>query len=709
MQKQKTILIVVVTLAIVGALTAFWALYLRHTPLYVSLFKTEAAQQTRSCADRTTLTQDEMYSAWRDGFFDITMHPEAGSIDVNNKTECAGPISVVIMQANGAWDAQHQQYFSGQYKLVAAHTSQTLTATKPTCNYQIDVLYGADSSKIYAGAYLAGPLGKQVTLPGGFCTAAPPPVVTCNDAVAITRADAARFLVQKLPLTINTNGGPHFGDVAISHPDYASIETVYNRGLAAGCSAGPLNYCPSAPATRGQYATFVVKAKGLILIKPATPSFLDVQKTHSFYEYIETAKAAGLVAGYTDGTFKPDQTIFATEACAMTSRQVSPTPTPTATPTSTPTPTATTISGNPNIDLVKFASPTDLPAGGGTVTYSYTVTNQGDVALSDVSLSDNKCGLIEFLGGDTNNDRSLQVSETWTYQCIAVISATTTNVGTVTAKYNTSTVSSTDEAEVTVAGSQTPVPVLGITIEKLGQDLTRQENTPKNRIDGSPNDVLRFSLSVGSNANVRLDNVIVRDVLPSQLTYLPGTTQVNGGAQADGIIGDGINIGGLNPDQRAVVTFQVKVAATDSFQTGTTVMINSGLARADGVNEQEAKLPVYITKNVLVPVGQVQTGVDGVTLTLLTSLILTFGYHVTTSGLSFLKGTMPIASGTKALLPSKGMLASIAIMLILLAGSLGLSKTLKESRVATIEIPNPVVHTANGSYLSIIGLQFRFK
>ena len=138
-------------------------------------------------------------------------------------------------------------------------------------------------------------------------------------------------------------------------------------------------------------------------------------------------------------------------------------------------------------------------------------------------------------------------------------------------------------------------------------------------------------------------------------------------------------------------------------------MINSGLARADGVNEQEAKLPVYITKNVLVPVGQVQTGVDGVTLTLLTSLILTFGYHVTTSGLSFLKGTMPIASGTKALLPSKGMLASIAIMLILLAGSLGLSKTLKESRVATIEIPNPVVHTANGSYLSIIGLQFRFK
>ena len=56
-----------------------------------------------------------------------------------------------------------------------------------------------------------------------------------------------------------------------------------------------------------------------------------------------------------------------------------------------------------------------------------------------------------ILGGDTNNDRSLQVSETWTYQCIAVISATTTNVGTVTAKYNTSTVSSTDEAEVTVA------------------------------------------------------------------------------------------------------------------------------------------------------------------------------------------------------------------------------------------------------------------
>ena len=142
-------------------------------------------------------------------------------------------------------------------------------------------------------------------------------ILSCSDALPINRADAARFLAQELSLAVQTAGGPHFADVPVSHPDYSYIETIYNKGITGGCSISPLKYCPSSPTTRGAFVTFAVRAKGIALINQATPSFNDVPKTHPLYRFIESAKAAGLIAGYSDGTFKPDDTILANNACSI--------------------------------------------------------------------------------------------------------------------------------------------------------------------------------------------------------------------------------------------------------------------------------------------------------------------------------------------------------------------------------------------------------
>ena len=97
---------------------------------------------------------------------------------------------------------------------------------------------------------------------------------------------------------------------------------------------------------------------------------------------------------------------------------------------------------NPGIAVTKTASPTKL-VGGGDVTYTYQVTNTGDVPLADVSsrITDDKCSPLALVSGDTNNNGLLDTpnsifedhaDETWIYTCTTAVSVTTTNTVDVT-------------------------------------------------------------------------------------------------------------------------------------------------------------------------------------------------------------------------------------------------------------------------------------
>jgi hypothetical protein len=88
----------------------------------------------------------------------------------------------------------------------------------------------------------------------------------------------------------------------------------------------------------------------------------------------------------------------------------------------------------PLINVIKIPTPLDLPIGPGSVTYDYTVTNIGIVAMSDVTITDNKCSSIGFVSGDINGDSKLDVSEVWKYRCTTTLAETTTNTVTVTGK-----------------------------------------------------------------------------------------------------------------------------------------------------------------------------------------------------------------------------------------------------------------------------------
>ena len=128
--------------------------------------------------------------------------------------------------------------------------------------------------------------------------------------------------------------------------------------------------------------------------------------------------------------------------CTITNTYVPPSPTPTV----------------PLIAISASATPASLAAGG-TVAYTYTVTNPGSVPLVGVSVADPTCSPVTYASGDSNADLVLQASETWTYGCSTTRTATTTSVATATGTGSGLTASASASVTVTV-GPSVPTPTI---------------------------------------------------------------------------------------------------------------------------------------------------------------------------------------------------------------------------------------------------------
>src|SRR3989338_649014 len=106
--------------------------------------------------------------------------------------------------------------------------------------------------------------------------------------------------------------------------------------------------------------------------------------------------------------------------------------------TATDTANATVVVGvpvvPPLIHVVKKPNVFLLPAGGGAVTYTYTVTNPGTEPLNNVSVIDDKCtglpGRVVGHPGDVNRNDLLERNEKWSFVCQTNLTETTTNIGT---------------------------------------------------------------------------------------------------------------------------------------------------------------------------------------------------------------------------------------------------------------------------------------
>ena len=66
--------------------------------------------------------------------------------------------------------------------------------------------------------------------------------------------------------------------------------------------------------TRAQFAKMAVDGLSLGTARPASPTFLDVPATHLFYDWIEGGVAAGVLSGFADHTYRPEDEVTRQQA-----------------------------------------------------------------------------------------------------------------------------------------------------------------------------------------------------------------------------------------------------------------------------------------------------------------------------------------------------------------------------------------------------------
>ena len=99
---------------------------------------------------------------------------------------------------------------------------------------------------------------------------------------------------------------PALGAQAAVSEDEAA-QAVTALGIMTGDASGDLDL--SGQVTRAEFVTMAVKASpsGVQIGQAATSPYPDVPRDHWASGYVEAAVSLGLVSGYSDGTFRPDQ------------------------------------------------------------------------------------------------------------------------------------------------------------------------------------------------------------------------------------------------------------------------------------------------------------------------------------------------------------------------------------------------------------------
>ena len=136
----------------------------------------------------------------------------------------------------------------------------------------------------------------------------------------ITRAEVATIFFRLLTDDArqrNWSSENNFSDVSADKWYNNAVSTLCHMGVLGGYSDG--TFRPNAPITRAEFAKIAVsfsQANGSAVYS----YFTDVKTTDWFAPYVTTAKDSGLIEGYSDGSFKPENRITRAEACTIVNR-----------------------------------------------------------------------------------------------------------------------------------------------------------------------------------------------------------------------------------------------------------------------------------------------------------------------------------------------------------------------------------------------------
>lgn len=103
-----------------------------------------------------------------------------------------------------------------------------------------------------------------------------------------------------------------FFDVSSSNPNAAAIDYLSKEGVIAGYSDG--SFRPQNAVNRAEALKILLLASGVEIRNPTNAVFPDVPADAWFAPFVFSAKNSGIVDGYNDGSFRPEQTVNLVEA-----------------------------------------------------------------------------------------------------------------------------------------------------------------------------------------------------------------------------------------------------------------------------------------------------------------------------------------------------------------------------------------------------------
>lgn len=133
---------------------------------------------------------------------------------------------------------------------------------------------------------------------------------------SITRAEMLKIALEAFDYKIPTRVTKPFSDVA-SNSWYAPyVQVAKSKKIIGGYADG--SFHPNQPVTRVEALKILAAAAKLKVDSKGTASFKDTPKDSWYMKYVAFAKANDIVAGYPDGTFRPEAKITRGEIAKIT-------------------------------------------------------------------------------------------------------------------------------------------------------------------------------------------------------------------------------------------------------------------------------------------------------------------------------------------------------------------------------------------------------
>ena len=276
--------------------------------------------------------QSEVFAAQLDSTL-TRFNADAGT----SASTSAGTLSVTPGQGDSktvTLDLNAENSTNGKLTIGYDTDVLTLTAVEPTDAALNSFVTAEDGTVTFAYANKTAVNGKLATLTFSY-DASTAPKTTVATVTTLEEGGSQKEIAQNVTLTLKDEVvvpvGPSepskpstptepttpefpFKDIGKDHPFYEDIKYVYEKGLMQGVSEDIFQSATTT--TRGMIATILYRMEGEPAVKNAS-SFRDVADGMYYTKAVAWAAANGIVNGYADGTFQPDQTISREQMAAI--------------------------------------------------------------------------------------------------------------------------------------------------------------------------------------------------------------------------------------------------------------------------------------------------------------------------------------------------------------------------------------------------------